>query len=120
MFRSGAVSTSRPYHRKDKHVMSHLIAVEIYGSQRVRDPAGKGMISAYKIGYSTTGKAVLVALYGNAARDVTSKQASYHYVHLSGDTSVRDGYLLLALTNEELQTVERLTRNHPSSRTGIW
>jgi len=105
----------------------HLIAIETYGSQRVRAPASgaiakltEGMVSAFKIGYSTVGRAVLLDLYGSRALDVTSKHASYHYVSLEGDVSAHNGYLLLALTEEEFERVKQITRVHPSRRTGIF
>ena len=99
---------------------SHLIAVDTYGAQRVRAPASGTMVSAYKIGYTTIGRNVLLSLYGSKALDVTPKQASYHYVSISGATSVHNGFLLFSLTDEELTQVEQLTRNHPTSRSGCW
>ena len=98
----------------------HLIAVETYGSQRVRAPASGAMVSAHKIGYSTVGRVVLLTLYGSCALDVTSKHASYHYVNIEGDVSARSGYLLLALTGNEFERVKQITRVHPSRRTGIF
>ena len=99
---------------------SHLIAVDTYGAQRVRAPASGAVVSAYKIGYTTVGRNVLLSLYGSKALDVTPKQASYHYVSISGATSVHNGFLLFSLTDEELTQVEQLTRNHPTSRSGCW
>jgi len=78
------------------------------------------MLSAYKIGYSTVGRAVLLALYGSEALDVTSKHASYHYVSIEGDVSAHNGYLLLALTENEFERVKQIARVHPSRRTGIF
>lgn len=98
----------------------YLIAIETYGSQRVRAPASGAMVSAYKIGYSTIGRAVLLALYGSRALDVTSKHASYHYVSLEGDVSAHSGYLLMTLTENEFERVKQITRMHPSRRTGIF
>jgi len=98
----------------------YMIAVDSYGSQRVRAPASGAMVSAFKIGYSTVGRAVLLALYGSRALDVTSKHASYHYVSLEGDVSAHNGYLLLALNEEEFERVKQITRVHPSRRTGIF
>ncbi len=97
-----------------------IISLETYGSQRVRAPASGAMISAYKIGYSTLGRAVLLALYGSRALDVTSKHASYHYVSIEGDVSAHNGFLLLALSDDEFERVKRLTSVHPSRRTGIF
>jgi hypothetical protein len=99
---------------------THLIAIDSYGSQRVRAPASGAIVSAYKVGYTTIGRDVLLSLYGSQALDVTPKQASYHYVSISGETSVHNGFLLFSLTDEELAKVERYTRYHPSSRSGIW
>jgi hypothetical protein len=99
---------------------THLIAIDSYGSQRVRAPASGAMVSAYKIGYTTIGRDVLLSLYGSQALDVTPKQASYHYVSISGETSVHNGFLLFSLTDEELAKVEGYTRYHPSSHSGCW
>jgi hypothetical protein len=99
---------------------SNLIAVDTYGAQRVRAPASGAMVSAYKIGYTTIGRNVLLSLYGSQAIDVTPKQASYHYVSISGATSVHNGFLLFSITDEELTKVEQHTRKHPTSRSGCW
>src|SRR5688572_13264017 len=98
----------------------NLICIETYGAQRVRAPVSGTMVSAYKIGYTTIGRDVLLSLYGSQALDVTPKQASYHYVSIAGETSVHNGFLLFNLTDEELAKVERYTRYHPSSRSGCW
>ena len=53
----------------------HVIAVSTYGSHRVKNAHTGQMVSAQKIGYSSAASAVLLALYGDRARDVSSKQA---------------------------------------------
>jgi hypothetical protein len=98
----------------------HLIAIDTYGAQRVRTPASGATVSAYKIGYTTIGRDVLLSLYGSQALDVTPKQASYHYVSIAGETSVHNGFLLFSITDEELAKVERYTRYHRRSRSGCW
>ena len=97
----------------------HLIAIETYGAKRVTGPSG-GKVSAYKIGYTTCGRDTLLALYGENARDVSSKRASYHYVQITGETAVHAGTLLLRVSDDELAQVETITRRHPSTRTGCW
>ncbi|MEL6368312.1 MAG: hypothetical protein AAFQ16_10180 [Pseudomonadota bacterium] len=97
---------------------SHLVAVETYGSNRVTTPNGK--VSAQKISYGAPIREVLLALYGEAARDVTSKRASYHYVQITGETAVHSGTLLFRLTDEELARVEAITRRHNGIRSGCW
>ncbi|MEO0560468.1 MAG: hypothetical protein AAF125_00035 [Chloroflexota bacterium] len=97
----------------------HLVAVETYGSSRVKSRTGQ-TVSAQKIGHTTCGRDMLLALYGSNAVDVTSKQASYHYVQITGETAVHSGTLLLALSDDELATVEDITRTHPSERSGCW
>ena len=47
----------------------HLIAIDTYGAQRVRAPASGATVSAYKIGYTTTRRDVLLSLYGSQAID---------------------------------------------------
>src|SRR5262245_14407236 len=98
----------------------HLIAIDTYGAQRVRAPASGAMVSAYKIGYTTVGRSVLLSLYGSNALDVTPKQASYHYISITGATSVHNGFLLFSLTDEELTEVEQHTLQHLTSRSGCW
>ena len=52
---------------------SIIIALSTYGSQRVKHPHSGQTISAYKMGYSSAASAVLLALYGDQARDVSSR-----------------------------------------------
>lgn len=88
---------------------AHIIAVDTYGAQRVTAPQTGKLVSAYKLGYTTAVTAVLLALYGEKARDVSPKQASYRYVQIDGDVVVRHGHILLTLTADEL---ERRNRSH--------
>lgn len=90
---------------------NHIIAVETYGSHRVKHLRTGKTVSAYKLGYTSAVTAVLLALYGEQAQDVSSKQATYRYVHIDPETVVRHGYILLTLTDEELALTERLTRS---------
>ncbi len=99
---------------------THIIAVHTYGSQRVKHPRTKQMISAHKIGYTSAAPDVLLALYGSKAHDVSSKQASYRYIQIDGETSVRHGYLLLKLTNDELAQAEAVTRQHQRAAVYRW
>ncbi len=103
---------------KGHPMTDHLIAVETYGSQRITYQGRT--ISAQKLGYTGCGRDVLLTLYGEAARDVTSKRASYHYVQIDGQTTVHSGTLLLYLTNDQLTQVEAVTRQHRVIRSGVW
>ena len=89
---------------------SIIIALSTYGSQRVKHPHTGQTISAYKMGYSSAASAVLLALYGDQARDVSSKHASYHYIQIDTEVTVRHGYILLKITDEELAKAEVITR----------
>lgn len=89
---------------------SIIIALSTYGSQRIKHPHTKQTISAYKMGYSSAASAVLLALYGDQARDVSSKHASYHYIQIDTEVTVRHGYILLKITAEELAKAEAITR----------
>jgi hypothetical protein len=100
--------------------MNHIIAVPTYGSQRVKDPATKQKVSAHKIGYSGAAAPVLLALFGDKARDVSSPRASYRYIQIDPKVPVMKGYLLLHLTDEEVQTVKNITRSVPYSRVFLW
>ena len=96
----------------------HIIAVDTYGAQRVTDPRTQQLVSAYKLGYTSAVSAVLLALYGDKARNVSPKQASYHYVQIDGDVVVRHGHILLTLTDAELARAEQITRQ--SYRAGVF
>jgi hypothetical protein len=98
----------------------HILAVHTYGSQRVKQPGTNQMVSAYKIGYSSAACETLLALYGAKARDVSSPHASYRYVQIEGDTTVRHGYLLLNLTADELVQAEAVTRQHQRAAVYLW
>jgi hypothetical protein len=78
-----------------------------------------GGVSAYKMGYLSAAPDTLLALYGAHARDVSSRQASYRYVTLEGDVTVRHGYLLVKLT-DELARAERVTRQFERAAVYLW
>ena len=99
---------------------NHILAVHTYGSQRVKNPRTKMMVSAYKIGYSSAACETLLTLYGAKARDVSSAQASYRYVQIDGDTSVRHGYLLLNVTANDLAQAEAVTRRYHRAAVFLW
>src|SRR5690606_29055110 len=99
---------------------THILAVHTYGSQRVKAPNTNQMVSAYKIGYSSAACAVLLALYGTKARDVSSPHASYRYVQIDGETTVRHGYLLLHVTADELARAEAVTRQLHRAAVYLW
>jgi hypothetical protein len=99
---------------------NHIIAIHTYGSQRIKHPRTKQVVSAHKIGYSSAAPDVLLALYGTKANDVSSKQASYRYIQIDGETSVRHGYLLLNLTTVELARAEAVTRQSQRAAVYRW
>jgi len=78
--------------------MDIVVAISSYGSHRVKNRHTGKTVSAYKIGYSSAASAVLLALYGDRARDVSSKQASYHYIQIDSEVTVRHGYILLKVS----------------------
>ena len=90
--------------------MNHIIAIHTYGSNRVKSRFTGQTVSAYKQGYTSASSAVLLALYGDKARDVSSKHASYHYIQITSETTVRHGHLLIKVTDAELAKVEAITR----------
>ena len=98
----------------------HILAVHTYGSQRVKAHGTKEMVSAYKIGYTSSAYETLLALYGSKARDVSSPRASYRYVQIEGETTVRHGYLLLNVTADELTRAEAVTRQHQRAAVYLW
>jgi hypothetical protein len=98
----------------------HILAIHTYGSQRVKHPTTHQMVSAYKIGYTSAACEVLLALYGTKARDVSSPHASYRYVQIDGETTVRHGYLLLNVTADELARAETVTRQYQRAAVYLW
>jgi len=99
---------------------THILAIHTYGSQRVKAPGTNQMVSAYKIGYSSAACETLLALYGAKARDVSSPHASYRYVQIDGETTVRHGYLLLNVSADELARAEAVTRQHQRAAVYLW
>jgi hypothetical protein len=99
---------------------THILAVHTYGSQRVKHPTTHQMVSAYKIGYTSAACETLLALYGTKARDVSSSHASYRYVQIEGETTVRHGYLLLNVTADELARAEVVTRQYHRAAVYLW
>lgn len=91
---------------------THILAIHTYGSHRVKDPQTQETVSAHKIGYTSAAADLLLALYGDYAQDVSSSRTSYRYIHITGETTVRYGYLLLKLSNTELAQVEALAKLH--------
>ncbi len=98
----------------------YILAVHTYGSQRVKQPGTNQMVSAYKIGYSSAACETLLVLYGAKARDVSSPHASYRYVQIEGETTVRHGYLLLNVTADELTRAESVTRRSHRAAVFVW
>ncbi|MBE2267766.1 MAG: hypothetical protein IAE80_06005 [Anaerolinea sp.] len=98
----------------------HIIAIDTYGAQRVTDPHTGKTISAYKLGYTSAVTAVLLALYGENARDVSPRQATYRYVQIDGDVLIRHGHILLTLTPDELAHTEAITRQHHRAAVYLW
>jgi hypothetical protein len=98
----------------------HVIAVDTYGTERVTDPHTGRIVSAYKLGYTTAVTAVLLALYGANARDVSPRQASYRYIQIEGKVLVRHGHILLTLTADELARTEAITRQHHRAGVFLW
>ncbi len=91
----------------------HIIAISTYGSQRVKHPRTGQKVSAYKLGYTNAASAVLLVLYRDQAQDVSSKHASYHYVQIHAEVTVRHGYILLKVNDNELTRAEAITiQNH--------
>lgn len=88
---------------------AHIIAISSYGSNRVKHPHTGHTVSAYKLGYTSAASAVLLALYRDLAQDVSSKHASYHYVQVHAEVTVRHGYILLKVSDSELTCAEAIT-----------
>jgi hypothetical protein len=100
--------------------VDNILAIATYGAQRVKHHQTQKMISAYKMGYSSATSAVLLALYGDKARDVSSKHASYHYIQVDGDVVVRHGYILLKVSSDLLRQSETITRRFHRAAVFLW
>lgn len=98
----------------------HILAIHTYGSQRVKKPGTNQTVSAYKIGYTSAACETLLVIYGAKARDVSSSHASYRYVQIEGETTVRHDYLLLNVTADELTQAEAVTRRHQRAAVYLW
>jgi hypothetical protein len=96
------------------------LAVHTYGAQRVKHPKTGQKVSAQKIGYSSAAAEVLLALYGERARNISSKNASYIYLQIDGEVVVRHGYMLLKVTADELARLEAITRRFHRSACYLW
>ncbi|NUQ05934.1 MAG: hypothetical protein HUU31_18735 [Anaerolineae bacterium] len=101
-------------------MVHQIVAIDTYGSQRVTDPRTRQVVSAYKLGYSSAVTAILLALYEVRAREVSPKGASYRYLQLDGEVSVRHGYLLLMVTPDELAKAECAARDYPRAGAYLW
>ncbi len=99
---------------------THIVAVDTYASQRVKDPQRDCLISAHKIGYSSAAAETLLTLFGTKARDVSPAKASYRYIAFDAETVVHHGYLLLALTSSELASAETVTRRYHGAAVYRW
>ncbi len=97
-----------------------ILAISTYGSQRVKDPATHQTVSAHKIGYTSAAAHILLALYGEQARNVSPRQASYVYIQIEGETVVRHGYILLRVTAEEIMLAEMTARRFHRAAAYLW
>jgi hypothetical protein len=94
----------------------YLVALTTYGKQTV------ARVPALKLGRGA-GAPVLLRLFGDRAREVTPKRASYRYIHIEGRLpKLQDGYLLLQLNEDQLDAVEALCRqcDAVSARIYVW
>ncbi|MCK6580529.1 MAG: hypothetical protein L6Q98_20755 [Anaerolineae bacterium] len=98
----------------------HIIAVDTYGAQRVTNSHTGKTVSAYKMGYTSAVMPVLLALYGDTARDVSPKQASYRYLQIDEDVIVRHGHILLTVSADELAKAVQITRQHYRAAVYLW
>jgi hypothetical protein len=87
-------------------VQLQIVAMRTYGKEMMRDPHNKNGARLSAIKCTASVAHALLALYGASARDLTSKQASYHYLALKPLPSLRHNWLLFHLTEHELATVE--------------
>jgi hypothetical protein len=83
-------------------------------------PRTNQIVSAYKLGYTSAARDVLLAIFGDQAEDVTSKRATYHYVQIHTHIILRHGYLLAQISATDVSQIEALTKHHHSPRIYRW
>jgi hypothetical protein len=88
----------------------HIIAMQTYGTHRIKSPRTQQFISAFKLGYTTAVRDVLTHIYPDGVQDVTPTRASYHYVHFEKRITTRHGYLLFRFSDANVQQAELLTQ----------
>ena len=102
----------------------YTCAFRTYGWQKRPIPGQKNVeVKALKIGYSGPITNAILAVMGEHAKDITSKQASYHYIRFT-DVAIKNirlnnNWLLMQLTSDEWTTIELITRQ-TTSYSGIY
>ena len=91
----------------------HIVALGTYGTH-TKTRKGK-RLSALKIGYTNAVAEVLLALIPTA-KNISSKRDSYVYIHLPNKPKLRQNWLLVEVTAEELVPAEKITMANRSSR----
>ncbi len=86
----------------------YFVAVLTYGTEKQRG------VSSFKIG-NGAGTDVLLALFGERAKEMTPPQASYRYVHVDGPRlTAHRNYIVLRVTLDEKAQVEAICRKQGS------
>lgn len=91
----------------------HIVALNTYGTH-TKTRKGK-RLSALKIGYTNAVAEVLLALIPTA-KNISSKRDSYVYIYLPDKPKLRQNWLFVEVTAEELVAAERITMANRSSR----
>lgn len=95
-----------------------VIAITTYGSQRVKSPFTGQMISAYKMGYTSAASTILLDLLNG--QDVSPSRASYHYIHTPVDVTVKQGFILVKISADELTRAENIARRFSRADAYLW
>src|SRR5258708_836770 len=89
----------------------HIVALDTYGTEQIVRPADRQRVAAIKCTRAVP--AILKALFGDLAADITPARASYSYIYLAAAYHLKKSYLVLRLTDAELAQVEDITRPQP-------
>jgi hypothetical protein len=91
------------------------VAIHTYGREPAYDQATGRSVSTIKC--TRAAPDILLALFGERARDLTPPRSYYRHIALDPVPSLKNSYLMLRLTREDLAQVEALTRPQP---VGAW
>lgn len=105
---------------KNPHLINkNIICLLTYGKEVKTDPQTNKKVSTIKCGQNAAAS-VLLALYGQNARDLSSSRSYYSYIALKPMPDLHHHYLTLQITASQLVTVEEVCKEHPQPLVFLW